>query len=92
MPLKIVDQPASLKEKWEKAIKECSSQLLRILVDFHRSQISTYEELADKTINKGCQTVIPEFVTSIPDIGEKIEVAIQELIDNTGLPAEQLEN
>jgi len=53
VPLKIVDPPASLKEKWERALKECSSQLLRILVDFHCSQISTYEKLADETINKG---------------------------------------
>ena len=68
VPLKIVDPPASLKEKWEGTLKECSNHLLRILVDFHRSQISNFEELADETINKGCHTVIPEYVTSIPDI------------------------
>ena len=92
VPLKIVDPPVSLKEKWEGTLKECSNHLLRILVDFHRSQISNFEELADETINKSCHTVIPEYITSIPDIGDKIEVAIQELIDTTGRTTKKMKS
>ena len=54
-------------EKWERTTKECSKELLRILVDFQKSQISNFEELADDTNNKGYHTVIPEFITNIPD-------------------------
>ena len=36
--------------------------------------------------------MIPEYVTNIPEIGEKIEVAIQELIDNTSRTTRKLKN
>ena len=48
--------------------------------------------MADDTNNKGYHTVIPEFITNIPDIGEQIEVAIQELIDNTSRTSKTLRN
>ena len=59
---------------------------------FHRSQISNLEELADETISKGCHTVIPEYIANIPNIGDKIEVAIQELIDGTSKSTKQFKS
>ena len=39
VPLKIADPPTHLKEQWNETIVECSNKLLRILTEFHLSQI-----------------------------------------------------
>ena len=78
VPLKIVDPPTQLKEKWDFLLSECTNKLLMTLIDFHRDQISNFEGLAQDTIFRGSQIIIPEFVTSIPNITDKIEKAFKQ--------------
>ena len=81
LPLKIHNTPESLKQKWEDMLKECGHKLLRILIDFHRDQISSLEDLAQETITQANTIILPEFVTNIPSIGEDIEDAMENLIE-----------
>jgi len=60
VPIKIVDPPPSLKEKWEAALMECGNKLTRILIDFHKDQILHFKELAQDLIMRGSQIIIPE--------------------------------
>ena len=64
-------------------MKKNSNKLQRILIDFHRSQISTYEELVQETISQVSHIIIPEFVANIPTIGDQIEQSIEDLLADT---------
>jgi len=92
VPIKIVDPPPSLKEKWEAALMECGNKLTRILIDFHKDQILHFEELAQDTIMKGSQIIIPEFVTNIPDITNMIEQAIENLLCETSMTGKRIKS
>ena len=83
VPLKIADPSQSLKDQWDDTLKECGHKLLRILIDYHKSQISSYEELAHDKITQASHIIIPEFVSNIPDIGETFEEEIENLIAET---------
>ena len=65
LPLKIHNTPESLEQKWEDMLKECGHKLLRILIDFHRDQISSLEDLAQETITQANTIILPEFMTNI---------------------------
>ena len=52
VPLKIEEPSRNLKEKWVEVQRECSNKLLNTLIDHHRSQIHSNEELAQETIIK----------------------------------------
>ena len=83
VPLKIADPSQSLKDQWDDTLKECGHKLLRILIDYYKSQISSYEELAHDKITQASHIIIPEFVSNIPDIGETFEKEIENLIAET---------
>ena len=83
VPLKIVDPPAQLKAKWNDTIVECGNKLMRILIDFHLELIKSREEMAQDTITRASQIILPEFVTDIPNIGDKIEEAIEDVVAET---------
>ena len=80
VPLKIHNTPESLEQKWKDMLKECGDKLLRILIDFHRDQISSFKDLVQETIMQANTIILPEFEINIPSIGEDIEDAIENLI------------
>ena len=92
VPIKIEDPPSSLKEKWNTTLQECGNKLLRLLIDFHRGQISEFEELAQDSILRGSQIILPEFITSMPSITETIEHEIEQLICETSLTGKRSNN
>ena len=59
---------------------EYGNKLLRILTDFHKSQIMELDQLAQNSIMRASHIVIPEFATTIPNITELIEHEIDKLI------------
>ena len=90
VPLKIADPPAQLKAKWNDTIVECGNKLMNILIDFHLEHIKSKEEIAQDTITRASQIILPEFVTDIPDIGDKIEEAIEDLLAETNRTAKKI--
>ena len=74
----------ALKEQWEVTLTECGNKLLRILIiDFHKSQIMELDQLAQNSIMMASHIIIPEFVTTIPNITELIKHEIDKLIGDT---------
>ena len=73
----------SLKEQWEVTLTECGNKLLRTLIDFHKSQIMELDQLAQNAIMRASHIIIPEFVTTIPNITELIEHEIDNLVGDT---------
>ena len=51
-PLNIEEPSRNLKEKWVEVQRECNNKLLNSLLDHHRGQIHSNEELAQETIIK----------------------------------------
>ena len=90
VPLMIVDPPAQLKAKWNDIIVECGNKLMNILIDFHLEHIKSKEEMAQDTITRASQIILPEFVADIPDIGDKIEEAIEDLLAETNRTAKKI--
>ena len=86
VPLKIIEAPTSLKEKWAKILKECSNKLIQALIDYHKSQISSNEELAHDTIVQASQIILPEFVADYPQITEVFEDNVENLITEANHP------
>ena len=83
VPLKITDPPTPLKEQWNETIVECGNKLLRILIEFHLSQIKSKEEMAQDIITRASHIILPEFVADVPNIGDKIEETIEDLLVET---------
>ena len=80
VPLKILNAPSDLENKWNDILHDCGRKLTLTLVNHHQSQIAELEQLAEETITNGNQIVLPEFITEVPDTPERIENAIQELL------------
>ena len=56
---------------------------MNILIDFHLEQIKLKEEMAQDTMTTASHIILPEFVTDIPNIDDKIEEAIEDLLAET---------
>lgn len=80
IPLKIQDAPEDLKESWCNIIRECSMKLTQTLVNYHHDQIIRKEQLAESVITEATQIILPEYITSVPDIPTRIESSIQSLL------------
>ena len=83
--LKISDAPKDLQEKWTLILKECTKQLTMTLVKFHQGQAAHQKQLAETLIHNVSHTIIPEYITTVPDITSKIESSIDELMCETSL-------
>ena len=90
VPLKILNAPSDLENKWNDILHDCGRQLTLTLVNHHQSQIAELEQLAEETITNGNQIVLPEFITEVPDTPERIENAIQELLCEITLTSRRL--
>ena len=89
VPLKIVNPPSSLKEKWTETLHKCGNKLLRNLTEFYLSQITSNEELAKEIITKASHIILPEFITNLPNIDDMIEEESQNLLYETSQSAKQ---
>ena len=85
VPLKISDAPKDLQDKWTSILKDCTKQLTMILVKFHQGQTAHQEQLAETLIHNASHIIIPEYITTVPDITSKIESSIEELMCETSL-------
>ena len=68
VPLKISDAPKDLQDKWTSILKECTKQLTMTLVKFHQGQAAHQEQLAVTLIRNASHIIIPEYITTVPDI------------------------
>ena len=80
VPLKIMNAPSDLENKWNNILQDCGRQLTLTLINYHQGQIVELEQLAEETITNGNQIVLPEFITEVPDTPARIENAIQDLL------------
>ena len=55
------------------------------LVKFHQGQAAHQEQLAETLIHNASHIIIPEYITTVPDITSKIESSIEELMCETSL-------
>ena len=85
VPLKISDAPKDLQDKWTSILKDCTKQLTMTLVKFHQGQAAHQEQLAETLIHNASHIIIPEYITTVPDITSKIESSIEELMCETSL-------
>ena len=85
VPLKISNAPKDLQDKWTSILKDCTRQLTMTLVKFHQGQAAHQEQLAETLIHNASHTIIPEYITNVPDITSKIESSIEELMCETSL-------
>ena len=85
VPLKISDAPKDLQDKWTSILKDCTKQLTMTLVKFHQGQAAHQEQLAETLIHNASYIIIPEYITTVPDITSKIESSIEELMCETSL-------
>ena len=85
----MLDPPTSFKQKWDTILKECGLKLTRLLVDHHQSQIAQNEQLAEDVITKANDLIIPEFISSNPDVITTIENSIQKLLNETTITAKR---
>ena len=56
---------------------------MKILTEFHLEQIKSKEDLAQDIITKASHVILPEFIANIPNIGNKMEAVIENLIEET---------
>ena len=68
VPLKISDAPKDLQDKWTSILKECTKQLTMTSVKFHQGQAAHQEQLAVTLIHNARHIIIPEYITTVPDI------------------------
>ena len=80
VPLKINDAPRDLVTKWSEILQNCGRQLTLTLINYHENQITEYQRLAEERITNGTQMILPEYITSVPNISVMIEDAIQDLL------------
>ena len=85
VPLKISNAPKDLQDKWTSILKDYTRQLTMTLVKFHQGQAAHQEQLAETLIHNASHTIIPEYITTVPDITSKIESSIEELMCETSL-------
>jgi len=74
--------PTSLVEKWEAAEKECSRILIGTLIEHHEAEVEASNNKFNDTILAGVNIVIPEFITTVPDIAKRCELAITKVKDS----------
>ena len=80
MPLKIMNAPSDLENKWNNILQNCGRQLTLTLINYHQVQIVELKQLAEETITNGNQIVLPEFITEVPNTPARIKNAIQDLL------------
>ena len=90
VPLKILDAPDDLKQKWTTILQDCAKQLTLALVNYHHSQIVHHEQHAASVISNASHIIIPEHITNVPEIPEMIETTIQDLICESSLLSRNL--
>ena len=76
MPLKIINAPSDLENKWSNILHDCGWQLTLTLINHHQGQIAKFKQLAEETITNGNQIDFPEYITEVPDTPVRIENAI----------------
>ena len=69
---KILDTPKDLQDNWTLILNECTKQLTMTLVKFHQGQAAHQEQLAKTLIHNTSHTIIPEYITSVPDVTSKL--------------------
>ena len=90
VPFKVEEPSRNLKEKSVEVQRECSNKLLNTLIDHHRSQIHSNEELAQETIIKATQIILPEFVTDIPNITNVFKEHVENLVADASFAGKTL--
>ena len=70
VPLKVTDAPTDLQQKWNDILTSCSKQLMLTLIKFHQGQVQQHEHLAETTINDTTHMIIPEYITTVPDVAQ----------------------
>ena len=88
--LKINDTPRDLVSKWNEILQNCGRQLTLTLINYHENQIAEHQRLAEERIMHGNQMILPEFITSVPDIPVKIENAFQDLLCEISITTKRL--
>ena len=68
LPLKVTDAPTDLQQKWTDILTSCSKQLMLTLINFHQGQVQQHEHLAETIINDTTHMIIPEYITTAPDV------------------------
>ena len=90
VPLKILNAPKDLEDKWQSILQDCGRNLTLTLINYHQGQIASFEQLAEETILNGTQMILPEYITEFPDIPVKIENSLQDLLCEVTVSAKRL--
>ena len=80
VPLKVTDAPSDLQQQWNNILTSCSKQLMVTLIKFHQGQVQHHEHLAETIINEATHMIIPEYITTVPDVAQLIESKIDDLL------------
>jgi len=91
VPLRIVDPPQELLNKWNEIINVCGTSLTRALDDYHKAEIVQMELKAAKVIQDASCELLPRFIAEFPNIGDILEGTIMEVKLDSAITARRLQ-